>query len=371
MRSSCRSRTTRQRAFTLVELLVVMSIIAALIAILLPAIMKAREASNKTLCANNGRQLGAACWAHHVQHGYFPTAGTADYCGPYYGLISVGTTTTAGSPNSGWRQDAGWAFQLLPYLDEENVWLGNATDQPGRLTAVLKVPFKVLYCPSRRSVVNLTYKNTSFPAQSQGEYPADPYKSLRTATPQTVFAVTPCDYAGCNGNAPPTVTSTATVPVNNGLILSQYFPTSSAPQIARQVIRNQDVTDGLAHTLMLGEKAANPRANVSGATSGAAQILNEDDMGFAAAFSQVNFNTIRFASASLLPMRDSDITINSTTNTLNATGGAFGSVHPGTWNAVMGDGSVRYLSYTIDPTVFSAIGTRAGQEIFSDQDVAP
>ena len=54
-----------------------------------------------------------------------------------------------------------------------------------------------------------------------------------------------------------------------------------------------------------------------------------------------------------------------------ATGGAFGLFHPGTWNAVMADGSVQSMPYTIDATGYAAIGTRSGGETVNDLDLAP
>src|SRR5438093_6662572 len=63
----------KQRAFTLVELLVVIGIIAVLIAVLLPALAKARKQAARTSCASNLRQIGVAVAAYAVENkGYLP-----------------------------------------------------------------------------------------------------------------------------------------------------------------------------------------------------------------------------------------------------------------------------------------------------------
>src|SRR5689334_8500314 len=63
---------TQQRAFTLVELLVVVAIIGGLVALLLPAVQAAREASRRSRCQNNLRQLGIALATHEERAGAFP-----------------------------------------------------------------------------------------------------------------------------------------------------------------------------------------------------------------------------------------------------------------------------------------------------------
>jgi len=320
----------RRTGFTLIELLTVMAIIGVLIAISIPAVMKAREAANRTTCTNNLRQMGVACMRYQEQLGHFPTAGDGDYVGPSFYAVN--------SPYVGWQQDAGWGYQILPYLDEETVWTGAGAVSPTNGVNALKTPVKFFFCPSRRQIATTTYTNAAYPSQTA-------YSTLKGSA----FTVFQSDYAACNGSLVPPA-----VGAGNGIVLTQYTGSTTSP--ARNVVQITDITDGLAHTLLLGEKAANPHlASVT--------ILNEDDQGYASGYSgngatTMNLNTIRFASATVLPIPDPAVT--------GPTGGAFGSAHFTSWNALMADISVRPISYTINPTVFVGLGTIRGQELIDE-----
>src|ERR1700730_17257487 len=92
-------RVSQRRAFTLIELLVVVAVIAVLVALLLPAVQKVREASNRTQCANNLKQIGLAALNYDDATKSFP---------------QNHRPTSAAAATVRER----WFTHLLPYLDQ-------------------------------------------------------------------------------------------------------------------------------------------------------------------------------------------------------------------------------------------------------------
>src|SRR5438132_12020613 len=105
----------KRRGFTLIELLVVIAIIAILIALLVPAVQKVREASNIAQCKNQLKQIGLAFQTHHDTFGVFPSGGTS-----WQDANRV--LEKDGTPANYLKQHWGWAYQILPYIEQENLW---------------------------------------------------------------------------------------------------------------------------------------------------------------------------------------------------------------------------------------------------------
>ncbi|MDR0610507.1 MAG: DUF1559 domain-containing protein [Planctomycetaceae bacterium] len=101
----------RKRAFTLVELLVVIAIIGVLIALLLPAVQAAREAARRMQCSNNFKQIGIALHNYHDTNQAFPMEGT---------IPSNNTTPTATAPFGGYY--LGITVRLLPFIEQAQLF---------------------------------------------------------------------------------------------------------------------------------------------------------------------------------------------------------------------------------------------------------
>ena len=123
-----------------------------LVALLLPAVNAARESARRTVCQNQIKQLALGALNHEAQHGHLPVAGWHPYQS-YKVKLRIWT----GDPDKGFghQQPGGWAFNILPYIEQDVLYgLGSGSTSHDQKALAIKqrvaTPVPLFFCPSRR-----------------------------------------------------------------------------------------------------------------------------------------------------------------------------------------------------------------------------
>jgi type II secretory pathway pseudopilin PulG len=306
----------------MIELLVVIAVIGILVALALPAVQSAREAGRRVTCANNLKQIGIAFNLHHEQRGAFPDSGMNWW--------TARSKTPDGIPETSPKQNWGWAYQILPQMEQLNLW-NMAKDED---VARAALPF--YFCPSRRSPVALYSVQSGMASGMRGAI----------------------DYAGNGGigqNVLPRVATPAGAIFTSGQSGSTWPNQNGTvvPPVPYQ-INIVRIKDGTSNTVLVGERNYNmAKPNDSSnwdENNGWCDGYDWDSIRWA-----YNANTGHDGT----PARDRH----------NSSSGdywdrRFGSSHPAGCQFVFADGSIHVVLYQIDLTVFQQLCHRAdGQSI--------
>jgi prepilin-type N-terminal cleavage/methylation domain-containing protein len=314
--------TPRRPGFTLTELLVVIAIFALLVALLLPAVQKVREAAARMQCANHLKQLGLAAHNYHQTMGFLPTGGKNGCQSPTHPDIDM----ACNNPNYGYqfapylypanagdvvarRAEWGWTYHLLPYLEESAIYENTNHMQ------VRQSSLKMFLCPARRSVQRGLAK---------------------------------IDYAG-----------------NAGSSLSGSNTTGVILRTGLSPVRFTDITDGTSNTALFGEKRMkldrygqsyddNESAYTAGWDSEVIRVAAADaDTALQAVPNWGPTADIRTTDPAIFPDLNSGLV-------------QFGSSHPNGAQFVNCDGSVRPVRFASDREMFRRYCTKADGQVVVD-----
>ncbi len=285
----------RRRGLTLVEFLVVIVIIVVLLTILFPAIHSSRVAARRVECQNNLRQLGVALHNYHDLHDTLPSGWTG---------VTGGQPVALGGP--GW----GWGSQLLPYLDQ---W-------PAAQIARFDLPIGSVENQRFRELEISTFLCPDDSSETTWQHSGHKLLALTLAT---------SNYVGAFGSRGWTVESAQRV--GESLDGDGVFYHNSSTRFI-------DVTDGLSHTVAIGERAHDILRNRYSTWVGVVPGVPE---------------------AISLVVGVGEMSPDSQTTSVRG----FSSAHGRGSHFLFGDGRVQYVDGRVDGDIFGRLLSRAGAEL--------
>ncbi len=316
----------RRFGFTLVELLVVIAIIGVLVALLLPAVQAAREAARRSQCSNNLKQVALAMANYENSFKVFPPGRMGSDCSDYFGLAPTGGAFVVYDYQ---RQATSGFAMLLPQLEQQALydqigWQGG-TIQPANCGIGPSTANWRDTIPNAAEVLRARPATFVCPSSTDEAF-------IRNADGSQATEFATGSYALVTGSNGPAHGIGANVKVNNGMYV--YI----------RAFQLRECTDGLSNTIVVGEVTS---AHLPG-----------------------GYNRWMVAGRHVDCLRSTNNPLNTPVNmgivnpAGSATGAnsAFASRHPGGGLFGFGDGSVSFISETIDLATYRALSTREGGE---------
>ena len=327
-----------RRGFTLVELLVVIAIIGVLVGLLLPAVQAAREAARRVQCQNNLKQLSLAVHNYESTYRRMP-----------------------------WGAKGGWGFSWthrhLAQFRAGRVWprwcpMANPatgvtnTPQSRAMATLATTALPVFRCPSQYGPAELTLDRdpiagralNSYLGNAGGDVVVDRY-SGESAVPQKIYLYAPApDPVGFDGG--------------NGVFLATNFchqvagsaaPCDNRPQWLG--LKFTDVLDGLSNTCMIAETWYPPEGVCNDCDHYALYHRDIDQPGNGQDFSEA-LGTLHYD----FNPKNVDAVISTELEL------SLGSYHVGGIQMTLCDGSVKFMTDSLDAELRRALGSRAGHE---------
>jgi prepilin-type processing-associated H-X9-DG protein len=295
-------------------------------------------------CANNLKQIGIACHDFHSDFNRFPNGGNDWWFGVDYGNGQDGVDfSRPGLPGQPPNQTVGWHYQILPYMEQDDLWRTFSNDAWTNPGVISRTVLPMYICPSRRAPQ----------LNDWGRGPTD-YAAI----------VPGANYPGAPN--PPRYPNNdywwGNKYDHGGIVArcqawSNSYPNEVDGLLADIKVKFASITDGSSNTIMVSEKWQFPPKYIHGS--------GNDDQGWCCGWDP---DVIR--AACMPPKQDFVFYANygdewggndprswGQDNWAQAWGGV-GSPHPGGVNALFGDGSVRNIPYDINPVIFWRLGGR-------------
>jgi type II secretory pathway pseudopilin PulG len=321
-RAQADANRLQRTGITLLEIIIGLVVIAVLIELMIPLLLRSRESARATACEDKLKQLAQAVTRHHERIGHYPTGGW--------------NRSWLGDPDRGYgrEQPGSWEFTILQYLEEPGVptvrkGLTGKTKSDA-IVSLCSTPLPIFVCTARR-------QSTALPLHGVELATNDSFRVPLHLVSRSDFAINAGDY----GMAKPTDKESSMVPktLEEGNDTSfQWYDTSKYNGISygRSEVKSSELKQGISKVYMLGEKAIKPSCYLNGTDKG-------DNASMYSGFDDDNGRT-----AATTPQRDANKSHDS----------AFGGAHPDFWLAVLCDGSVHRMNFNIDKNLHKRLANR-------------